>query len=78
VVLPLVQAIVDVNQDKLDKAAGYFEAPGAPAPINTQLYPYWAGQLSDGVVIGLLGNTGSKTFNFSFKDVPGLQAHSYF
>jgi len=40
--------------------------------VNGQIYPYWAGKLSDGVVIGLVAANGAATLSVNFKDVPGL------
>lgn len=66
------KAIIAINQDPLGKAAGYFRPSGAGSPVNGQLYPYWAGPLSDGVVIGLVAASGAATLTVNFKDVPGL------
>lgn len=68
------KGILDINQDELGRAATYFQPPGAPSPVDGELYPYWAGPLSDGVVVGLtnaMGN-GMETLAVEFKDVPGL------
>ncbi|KAF2742342.1 glycoside hydrolase family 27 protein [Sporormia fimetaria CBS 119925] len=64
--------LIAINQDSLGKAATTFRPPGAPAPVNNQIYPYWAGPLSDGVVIGLVAANGAATLSVNFKDVPGL------
>lgn len=40
--------------------------------MNGRLYPYWAGPLSDGVVVGLVASEGAATLSFNFADVPGL------
>jgi alpha-galactosidase len=40
--------------------------------VNGQLYNYWAGPLSDGVVIGVVAAAGASTLSFKFADVPGL------
>ncbi|KAK6850187.1 glycoside hydrolase family 27 protein [Apiospora arundinis] len=66
------KAILAINQDPLGKAAGYFRPSGAAAPVNGQLYPYWAGPLSDGVVVGVVAAGGASTLSFKFADVPGL------
>lgn len=66
------KGLIDINQDPLGKAAGYFRPPGKPAPVNGQIYPYWAGQLSDGVVVGLVSPGRAQTLAVDFKDVPGL------
>ncbi|KAK8100609.1 hypothetical protein PG999_010983 [Apiospora kogelbergensis] len=66
------KAILAINQDRLGKAAGYFRPSGAAAPVNGQLYPYWAGPLSDGVVVGVVAAGGASTLSFKFADVPGL------
>jgi len=71
------QAIIDINQDPLGKAAGYFRPSGSSAPVSGQLYPYWAGPLSDGVVIGLVAASGAQTLSVNFKDVPGLGSGTY-
>ena len=71
------QDLIDVNQDSLGIAATTFRPPGAAAPVSNQIYPYWAGQLSDGVVIGLVAASGAATLSVNFKDVPGLGSQSY-
>lgn len=71
------QDLLAVNQDPLGKAATTFQPPGAPSPSKTQIYPYWAGPLSDGVVIGLVAANGAATLSVNFKDVPGLGSGSY-
>ena len=63
---------MSISQDSLGKAASYFVPSGAAAPVSGQLYPYWAGPLSDGVVIGIVAASGASTLSFSFADVPGL------
>ena len=68
----MLQALIAINQDPLGKAATYFRPSGKPAPVNGKLYPYWAGPLSDGVVVGLVGSEGAATLSFNFSDVPGL------
>jgi alpha-galactosidase len=66
------KGIISISQDSLGKAATYFRPSGAAAPVNGQLYPYWAGPLSDGVVVGLVAANGAATLTVNFKDVPGL------
>ena len=46
--------------------------PGGPGRVNGQIYPYWAGPLTDGVVIGLSAANGAATLSVKFADVPGL------
>lgn len=70
--MPCKKAILAINQDPLGKAAGYFRPSGAAAPANGKLYPYWAGPLSDGVVVGVVAADGAATLSFKFADVPGL------
>ncbi|KAK3945714.1 glycoside hydrolase superfamily [Diplogelasinospora grovesii] len=72
-----MMGIIAINQDPLGKAATYFRPKGAPAPVSGQLYPYWAGPLSDGVVIGLVAANVSQTLSVSFSDVPGLGAGTF-
>lgn len=50
---------------------------GQSQPASGQLYPYWAGPLSDGVVVGIVAANGAGTFNVNFKDVPGLGSGTY-
>jgi alpha-galactosidase len=71
------KGIIDINQDKLGKAADTFRPSGSPNPVSGQIYPYWTGPLSDGVVIGLIASTGATTLSVNFKDVPGLGSGSY-
>lgn len=71
------KGLIDINQDALGKAATIFRPPGAAAPVRGKIYPYWAGQLEDGVVIGLCAGTSAGTYSVNFKDVPGLENKSY-
>ena len=71
------QDIIDVNQDPLGIAAGIFQPPNAPGPVRGEIYPYWAGPLSDGVVIGLVSANRAGTLSVNFADVPGLEGGSY-
>lgn len=71
------QGIISIHQDSLGKAATYFRPSGAAAPVSGQLYPYWAGPLSDGVAIGLVAANGAATLTANFADVPGLGSGSY-
>jgi len=66
------KGIIDINQDSLGKSATTFVPPGSSNPVNGQIHPYWAGPLSDGVVIGLVAIKGASTMTVNFKDVPGL------
>jgi alpha-galactosidase len=68
------KGLIDINQDSLGKAATTFRPPGAAAPVRGKIYPYWAGPLSDGVVIGLAAGTQAGKYAVEFKDVPGLKA----
>jgi alpha-galactosidase len=67
-----LQGLLAVNQDPLGKAATTFRPEGAASPVSGQLYPYWAGPLSDGVVVGLVAPDGDQTLSVNFSDVPGL------
>jgi len=64
--------VIAINQDKLGKAAGTFQPKGGAAPSSSALYPYWAGQLSDGWVIGLVAANGAATLTANFADIKGL------
>ncbi|KFZ07191.1 hypothetical protein V501_06690 [Pseudogymnoascus sp. VKM F-4519 (FW-2642)] len=66
------KGLLAVNQDPLGKAATTFRPEGAASPVSGQLYPYWAGPLSDGVVVGLVAPGGDQTLSVNFSDVPGL------
>ncbi|KAH7311920.1 alpha-galactosidase [Rhexocercosporidium sp. MPI-PUGE-AT-0058] len=69
--------IIAINQDSLGKAAKYFVPSGQPQPTSGKLYPFWAGPLSDGVVVGIVAADGANTFSVNFKDVPGLGSGTY-
>jgi len=71
------KGLIDINQDPLGKAATTFRPPGAAAVQNGKIYPYWAGPLSDGVVIGLIAGISAGNYKVSFKDVPGLADKTY-
>jgi alpha-galactosidase len=71
------KGIIDINQDRLGVPAQPFVPPGQPQPVNGQIYPYWAGPLSDGVVIGLSAANGAGTFNVNFANVPGLGSGNF-
>ncbi|KAH8895427.1 glycoside hydrolase [Thozetella sp. PMI_491] len=66
------EGILSINQDHLGKAATYFQPSGAAAPVSGSLYPYWAGPLTDGVVVGIVAADGEADFSVDFADVPGL------
>ena len=40
--------------------------------MSGQIYPYWAGPLTDGVAVGLVAADGARTLSVNFADVPGL------
>ncbi|KAK5108217.1 hypothetical protein LTR62_008673 [Meristemomyces frigidus] len=69
--------LIAINQDSLGKAASYFHPKNVAGPTSGQLYPYWAGPLSDGVVLGLVASNGAQSFTVNFADVPGLGAGSF-
>ncbi|SPO01566.1 related to alpha-galactosidase precursor [Cephalotrichum gorgonifer] len=70
--------LIDINQDELGIAASIFQPPNAPAPVRGQIYPYWAGQLSDGVVLAFVAaSSGGGKFSVNFADVPGLKKGVY-
>ena len=71
------KGVIGISQDSLGKAATTFQPSGQPAPVSNALYPYWAGKLSDGVVIGLVAANGAATLSVNFADVPGLGDGSY-
>lgn len=71
------KGLIDINQDSLGKAATTFRPPGAAAPVSGKIYPYWAGPLSDGVVVGLCAGTAAGKYSVNFKDVPGLEGKAY-
>ncbi|KAF2682609.1 glycoside hydrolase family 27 protein [Lentithecium fluviatile CBS 122367] len=71
------KALIAINQDTLGKAATYFQPAGASAPVDGSLYPYWAGPLSDGVVVGIVASEGAANLSVSFADVPGLGSGSW-
>ncbi|KAH7064786.1 glycoside hydrolase superfamily [Macrophomina phaseolina] len=70
-------AVIAVNQDSLGRAASTFTPSGETAPTNGKLYPYWAGQLSDGFIVALVAADGAGTLSASFADVPDLGAGTY-
>ncbi|MBE3041441.1 hypothetical protein IMZ48_02435 [Candidatus Bathyarchaeota archaeon] len=51
--------------------------PGASDPQPGTVPTYWAGELSDGVVVAFSGAGAGGTFSVDFADVPGLEAGSY-
>lgn len=71
------QDLIDINQDDLGVAAGIFQPPDASEPVPGEIYPYWAGQLSDGVVLAFAAATAGGMFEVDFGNVPGLEAGSY-
>jgi len=71
------QGIIAINQDSLGKAASNFVPKGASPPTAGNLYPYWAGPLSDGVALGLVASNGAGTLSVNFADVPGLGAGNF-
>jgi len=73
----LPQAILAINQDPLGAAATTFTPKGQVAATSTKLYKYYAGPLSDGVVVGLVAADGAETLTANFADVPGLGEGSF-
>ena len=71
------KGVIGISQDSLGQAAATFQPSGQSAPVANALYPYWAGKLSDGVVIGLVAANGAATLSVNFADVPGLGSGSY-
>ena len=71
------QGVLSISQDSLGKAATTFRPSGAAAPNGNSLYPYWAGPLSDGVVIGLVAANYAGTLSVNFAGVPGLGSGSF-
>jgi len=66
------QGILALNQDPPGWAATTFTPAGQPGPVSGKLYKYFAGPLSDGVVVGLVATDGAETLTVNFTDVPGL------
>lgn len=66
------KVILAINQDPLGKAATTFTPKGKAGPADGKLYKYYAGPLSDGVVVGLVAADGAETLSVNFSDVPGL------
>ncbi|PMD33325.1 glycoside hydrolase family 27 protein [Hyaloscypha variabilis F] len=71
------KGILSIHQDPLGKAATTFQPSGAAAPSGSSLYPYWAGPLSDGIVIGLIAVDKAGNYSVNFSDVPGLGNGSF-
>ncbi|KAI3321477.1 glycoside hydrolase family 27 protein [Xylariaceae sp. AK1471] len=71
------KGLLAVNQDSLGKAATTFVPSGKSGPSSGKLYRYWAGTLSDGVVIGLVAPDGAETLSVNFSDVPGLGSGTF-
>lgn len=71
------QALIAINQDPPGKAATTFTPSGQPGPKDGKLYKYYAGPLSDGVVVGLVAADGAETLTANFVDVPGLGNGSF-
>ena len=68
---------ISVYQDPLGKAVTTFRPANGTAPSGSSLYPYWAGPLSDGGVIGLVAVNQAATYSVKFSDVPGLGAGTF-
>ena len=73
----ILKDLIAMNQDKLGKAATTFKPSGAAAPVSGQLYSYWYGELSDGVVVALVAAKDAATLSVNFSDVPGLGSGSF-
>lgn len=68
------QGVISINQDSLGTAAAPFESSTG---TNGQLATFWAGPLSDGVVIGLVNPNDATTLTVNFPEVPGLGMGSW-
>jgi hypothetical protein len=66
------QGILAINQDPPGWAATTFTPAGQPGPVSGKLYKYFAGPLSDGVVVGLVAADSAETLTVNFSDAPGL------
>lgn len=67
-----MQALIAINQDPLGAAAAPFRPSNGPEPGSGKIYPYWAGLLSNGVVVAFAGASGGGSFSVNFSEVPGL------
>jgi alpha-galactosidase len=63
------QGMISINQDSLGLSAAPFNSSSG---TNGQLATFWAGTLSDGVVVGLVNSNDATTITVNFADVPGL------
>jgi alpha-galactosidase len=68
----LLQALIDINQDPLGKAATTYTPKGQAKATDTKLYKYYYGPLTEGVVVGLVAADGAETLTANFAEVPGL------
>ena len=68
------QGIMSISQDSLGLAAAPFNSSTG---TNGQLATFWAGSLSDGVVVGLVNTNDATTIDVNFSDVPGLGAGTW-
>jgi alpha-galactosidase len=68
------KGVISINQDSLGQAAAPFTSSTGS---NGQLPTFWAGPLSDGVVVGLINSNDAATISVDFSDVPGLGAGTW-
>ncbi|KAH8890710.1 glycoside hydrolase [Thozetella sp. PMI_491] len=71
------KAILAINQDPLGSAATTFTPKHQMAANSTKLSKYFAGPLSDGIVVGIVAADGPETLTVNFTDVPGLGVGSF-
>lgn len=72
-----VQALITINQDPLGIPAAPFRPANSPEPGSGKIYPYWAGPLSNGIVVAFAGASGAGNFSTNFSEVPGLNGGEY-
>lgn len=68
------KGVISISQDSLGLAAAPFSSSTGS---NGELASFWAGPLSDGVVVGLLNPNDAATLSVDFSDVPGLGAGTW-
>jgi alpha-galactosidase len=61
--------VISISQDSLGKPATTLQPPDADEPEDDELYPYWAGELSDGFVVAFVAVDGAESFNVNFSDI---------
>ena len=71
------KVVIDINQNSLGVPAAAIQPPSVLEIQQGQICPYWAGRLSNGVVVAFARASGSGSFSVNFGDMLGMEDREY-